>query len=168
MSDNRQKCNNKGFSLLEMIVVLAVITVVTALTTLTVVVVHNARVSEGAANMKSAITTSRVQSMAKGTEGGKLVISVDNGSVYAQIGEGEKKRICNKMIECYRTNSATMPTQVEGDNVSGGSGDIATITFNSAGMVVDADYNCFIFTRKSKSVAVMVYPETGKVVSKLL
>lgn len=155
--------NNKGFSLIELLVVIVIVAVITGMTTITLVVVDNANVSKAANTFNTAINTARVQSMSRGPEAGGLHITRENGILYYQIGPGDAKHeICSPAIDVQMvvgnyTATAGVPITTDGD--------IASISFNSAGMVIGASSSSLtklIFIRGNRRVETVLYNETGK------
>lgn len=156
---------NKGFSLVEVIVVLAIMSVAIGFVSITASVVNDSKASSAAKNMKASMTTARVQSMAKGTQKGELTIKVSsNGSVYATVGTGEEEKICSGKISVYATKADDLPTSLSGSALSG----TTSIKFNNIGIPTEYTNNCFFFKNGKKTMVVFIYPDTGKIVSKML
>lgn len=167
--------NNKGFSLLEMIIVMSVAAIMMGLITITYVAVYNANITNATDALKSAINTARVQSMAKGVDVGKLTLTKRDGFIYAQIGDEGETTICTSAIEAYYfTCTTTEPSPADYAALSGHlwpEGGTVEFTFDTAGTVrtVTPDtINCFAFKRGNRTMYVIIYPETGKVDSAIM
>ena len=87
------KLNNKGFSLVELIVVVLIMAIVTGTATVSVVIVYNARVKKAARVLRSQLELCRQKTMAKedktGTSGVYMKLYLEDGDYYATIYDGE-------------------------------------------------------------------------------
>ncbi len=152
--------SNKGFSLIELLVVVAIMAVAVGLITITYVIVHNANVAKAANTLDTAFNKARIQSMAKGTEAGKLTLWMQGGVLYYTIGD--------KAVESpTAVNNATIDIQYsDGASWSGSIDDMSDVVycFNSAGMVIQdsALPQEFEFSHGTRKVAVIFYLDTGK------
>lgn len=157
--------SNKGFSLFELLIVIAVMAVAVGFATITMAVVNNADVGKASKTFESALNTSKVQCMAKGSENGMIVITMTDGVLYYQIGDAAyPERICNKRISVTGKSA-------NGAAVTISDGFSATISFNSAGMVYnkeDSTLTSITFDNGNRKMETILYPETGKTTSKLL
>lgn len=161
--------NNRGFSLIELMVVVVIMIIAVGLVTISYTLVHNANVSKAANVLDTAFNKARIESMARGVDAGKLVIFMENGNLYYKISDtGEKTLICTSMIAVSIVSGSY--TDTVGSLVSG-TGTIAEYTFNSAGAVrtvASAPPTKFIFNRGNRTVEVVFYLETGKHETNLL
>lgn len=178
MSKNIKKCSglldNKGFSLVELLVVLAIVSIITAMAGLTLGVVNNANVSKAATRFESMLTRSRAESIARGTDAGMLTISCENGKIYGQVGTGEKELICNKQIAAYVGDVNSGFADPYGENslyLAAGNlltdGNSVEIKFSPAGSVMTNDGGAknlckLLFVKGNRRVEVVLYRQTGK------
>lgn len=152
--------SNKGFSLVELMVVIAIMAVATGLVSITYSLVHNANVSKAANTLDTVFNKARVQSMAKGTDAGQLTLWIDDDNIlYYTIGDPEGTGTA--------VNSGTTEVRYGRSGVSTtyDSMDPITYRFNSAGMVTSSgtslpDY--FEFFYGTRRVGVRFYLDTGK------
>ena len=155
--------NNKGFSLIEVLVVIAIMSVMTGLAALSISLVHNANVNDACNKIESALSSARVTSMAKGQEAGKITFIMDGGSLYYTIGDDPTRtRVTTGSITVTTNNVPKCPSA---SGAAWADGVSYTYKFNSAGMLVDSDSSpcCIILAHKARHSAVWVYRETGKI-----
>lgn len=152
--------SNKGFSLIELLVVVAIMAVAVGLVTITYAIVDNANVAKAANALDTAFNKARVQSMAKGTEAGQLTVWMTDGVVYYTIGD--------PAVETpTAVNSGTIDVNYTyASSATGAPPTMPQVTyrFNSAGMVIqDSDLvNEYVFSHGNRKVAVIFYLDTGK------
>ena len=183
--------HNKGFSLLEMIIAISILAIVAAIGAYSIVYVNNANVGNAANKLEAAFTTARVTSMAKGPEVGRLTLYYDDGVFSYTIGDDtNKEEICSFQIAVrYATNESSFRGTSFSSQLPESFKEV--IYFNSAGMIINnkdaADSysiaspgalidpepkknhnNCYYFTKGDRTIAVMIYPITGKVETKLM
>lgn len=167
--------NNKGFSLVEMLIVIGVMAILTGIVATSVALVNNANVSRAAKTFESLLNQSRTQSMAKGSDAGKLTITKENGKVYGQIGTGEKELICSRNIDVYfnaYNNGTSYTIRDYTDGAKMADGDVRVIRFATSGVAVknstvvpveDTKEFCkLIFAHGNRKAEVTLYRETGK------
>lgn len=167
------KTKNKGFSLIEMIVVLAVMSVLIAFASLSIATINNAKVNDAAARMVTMIRQARTQSISKGQEAGKLILTVEDGKLFGQIGDdGAKELISSGMIDVFvdnyqTSNPAASAGAYTSTNISGATfTGPAEIRFLPSGVVDSATSSmpCNIrFSRGNRHWRVLLYHETGRV-----
>lgn len=155
--------SNKGFSLIELIVVIAIMAVATGLVTITYTLVHNANVAKAANALDTAFNKARIQSMAKGTDAGQLTVWIEGGVMYYTIGDRatESPTAVNSAVIdiSYSDNGSTwLGPGVDMPDV--------VYRFNSAGMVIQQPGaylpKMYEFSRGTRRVDVIFYLETGK------
>ncbi len=134
--------------------------VAVGLVTITYVIVDNANVAKAANTLDTAFNKARVQSMAKGTEAGKLTVWMTDGTVYYTIGDPTVE-------PATAVNNGTIGVNYTyASGTSGASPAMPQVTyrFNSAGMVIqDSDMvEEFEFSHGTRKVAVIFYLDTGK------
>ena len=158
--------SDKGFSLIELIVVIAIMAVAVGLVTITYTIVHNANVAKAANALDTAFNKARVQSMAKGTDAGQLTVWIDGGVLYYTIGDPATENptaVNSAVIDIsYSDNGSTWL----GPNV-----DLPSVVyrFNSAGMVIQTGYQPreYMFSYGNRRVDVIFFLETGKHMTEL-
>lgn len=166
------KKDNSGFSLIEVLVVLAITAIILSMAGITMGIVNNANVSKAATRFEAMINRSRSESIAKGTDAGRLVITCENGKVYGQIGAGDKELICNKQITVYAGDVDSggadpySETSIYMTGTGLSNGDSIVVEFTPAGVVKrnDSGLNIckLLFKRGNRQVEVVLYRQTGK------
>lgn len=153
--------SNKGFSLIELIVVIAIMAVAIGLVTITYSIVNNANVSKAANTLDTAFNKARIQSMAKGTDAGQLTVWVSYGVLYYTIGDPavETPTAVNSNVIDISYTDTNGTTFGHVDFMPA-----VTYRFNSAGMVMTSGYSVrqFEFSHDTRKVDVIFYLETGK------
>lgn len=158
--------NNRGFSLVELLIVVAISAILLGLATISYNIVYNANV-EGAANRLEAVfNKARTTSMAKGQEKGKLTLKMADGYMRACIGDdtqGDVICIDTQTINCETTNAGLSDTVPTTDFT--GLTETVVFYFNSDGSInktTSSTYNRFVFTKGNRHCQFYFYPETGK------
>lgn len=81
------KNNNKGFSYVEMIVVIGIMALMVAMITISIGTVNRNRVNRASEAMESMVKNARVSAMTKGATYGYLNVAKDGSAIYAAVGE---------------------------------------------------------------------------------
>lgn len=81
------KTNNKGFSYVEMVVVIGIMALMVGMITISIGTVNRNRVNRASEALESVIKTARVSAMTKGATHGYLNIAKDGNTVYAAVGD---------------------------------------------------------------------------------
>lgn len=81
--------NNKGFSYVEMLMVLAIMAIMIGMVTISVGLVSRNTVSRTSEKLESLVNKARTTAMTKGSTNGYLFLAEVNGSVYAYVGNKE-------------------------------------------------------------------------------
>lgn len=160
--------NNKGLTMIELIVVIAVATILVGMATITLSVVNSGNTTKSASQLRSLLTKSKMESMAKGNTRGQIIVNPNGGKgMLITIGPSSEERIAGNSVQ---TGYAALAAPVE--NFASLSNTAATtIQFNSAGMVSTVDgavanyatvYQ-FGFKKGRRVDSVVFYPATGKV-----
>lgn len=159
--------SNKGFSLIELIVVIAIMAVAVGLVTITYTIVHNANVAKAANMLDTAFNKARIQSMAKGADAGQLTVWIQGGVMYYTIGDPATETPT-------AVNSAVIDISYSENGTSwvGPGVDMPQVVyrFNSAGMVIQSGGYLpreFMFSHGNRRVAVIFFLETGKHMTEL-
>jgi prepilin-type N-terminal cleavage/methylation domain-containing protein len=148
----KRRKGNKGFTLVEMVVVIAVTMILFSLAVLSMNLVTNANVKAAAKRMAFILKTARTKTMAKGPEAGKVTITTEGGNVYATIGTGADatvEQICNSAVKY------TGPTTIQ-FNTDG--------TLNMLGDTTTSTRKIVLF-RGSRTYEITIYKETGAVIT---
>ncbi|MBR6255739.1 MAG: hypothetical protein IKR23_00045 [Lachnospiraceae bacterium] len=171
----RLKNNNKGLSVLELLLVMAITVLLLSMVLISYNLINRADVKKSARRLESAIKTARVTTMSKGTKAGTLDLVFDGGNMYAVIdGAGSRDLITGGGVTVYAVEKTDDYSYVPGPGEEFGGG---KITFETNGIMrmsgVDdtgADngttHNIFSFKKGEKVFSVTVYKETGAVVVK--
>jgi len=171
--------NKKGFSMVEVLVVMSIIMVLSAVAGLSISVVNNANVSKAAKKLDSMYNDARVTAMAKGEAKGKLTLKVVNGKYYGYIGATppanikDWEQISSSAIRIARDNKPTSynpddaASHVVGTVIPEGSS--YSITFTPSGSVkvagstgIHPNTNVFTFSHGKRACVFYFYPETGQ------
>lgn len=83
--------NNKGFSYIELILVLGVMMIVVSFVTISIGLVSRNSVTRAGDKVTSKISEARMMTIAKGVEKGAAVLKFENGSYYCVIDETSYK-----------------------------------------------------------------------------
>lgn len=169
--------NKKGFSMVEVLVVMSIIMVLSAVAGLSISVVNNANVSKAAKKLDSMYNDARVTAMAKGEAKGKLTLKVVNGKYYGYIGETppanikDWEQISTSAIKVGRDNKP-VSFNVESMSVNAAAvpeGSSYSISFTPAGSVkvagtagIHPNTNVFTFSHGKRIAMFYFYPETGQ------
>lgn len=165
--------SNKGFSLIELIVVIAIMAVAVGLVTITYVIVDNANVAKAANTLDTAFNKARIQSMAKGTDAGQLTVWIDAGVMYYTIGVSDDP---DHPLVPTAVNNAGIDIRYTYHNLGSVYSEYMNpviYRFNSAGMVMDPRpgeqtlVDVFEFFHGTRSVEVIFFLETGKHMTQL-
>ena len=108
--------NNKGFSLLELLIVITVSLILVGGAVIGINLVHNANVNSAAERLESAFNSARSISMAKGQNAGAITFRVVGESVYAYIGDPEYGRgdtVTTSEMELICTGALTAHADVD-------------------------------------------------------
>jgi len=171
-----RRTNNKGFSYVEMLMVLAIMAILIGLVTLSVGVIGRNTVSRTLEKVETLCNKARTNALTKGTSSGYLNIAQFNDGVYAYVGEmieddnkdkirkdGEK--ICSKEYEI----GTNFSNNDDPDNTVGlwtGDGGIHRVAFVQSTGGVIGGLSGRVMVRKKDKIKVEsfgIYGQTGKV-----
>ena len=172
---------NKGFSLVEVMVVIAIMMIVVGIAALSFNIVSNANVSKAANSLNSSFATARSTAMAKGLDAGTLTIKVIGDKTYCYIGSAADgyAATANQMDQIA---SAAISVELSAsDSATGGAilpeGYVAQYSFRQSGGMCVVSYSggtpsysdytsdscvCYIFKNKKRGARAFIYPETGR------
>ncbi len=157
--------NDKGFSYVELILVLAIMALMVAMIGLSYGLVTRNNVSKAAAKMESVFNTARITSLSKGSEAGALNLMQENGTVYYYIGKYAPDDVTvpapewNKLTQ-YPVYITTVRNTTHSDLSDGV---VVTYKYNpSSGNFKECPYEEFIFSNGKKDSILQLYKSTGK------
>ena len=140
--------NNKGFSLIELIVVIVVAAIATSMGIISYNIVNSRNVQKAAKNFEKSVDEARTVSMAKGTANGILTLHYEGNILYCGV-NGTEREICNGQVGVF----------INGVTVQVPSG--TTISFNTAGQATST-INDLYFLRGQKGCKVTLNKIAGK------
>lgn len=162
------KKNNKGFSYVELILVMAIMAILVAMVSISMGVVSRSNVNRGAERLNASLSKARNAAMAKGTDRGTIEITCDGSKYYCFVGSSTST---NKIAERQEIGASPM---VVGYYLKGNS-EMITI---QAGTPLILKYNqstgafkelsgggyCdkIVFTNGSSTAEIKLYSATGK------
>ncbi|MCR5011410.1 MAG: prepilin-type N-terminal cleavage/methylation domain-containing protein [Lachnospiraceae bacterium] len=174
---------NRGFSLVEIMVVIAIMMILVSVAALSFSIVNNANVSKAANSINSSFANSRATCLAKGLDAGTLTIKMINGKAYSYIGSAADGYAATaSQMEKITNNSMSFEYSVSANAVGGvklADGDIKQYAFRPSGTMCVVNYSgtgdptytdftisepylCFIIKNKKRGARAFIYPETGR------
>lgn len=156
--------NNKGVTLMELLIVLALIAVLSGLAGLSLSLINSSSVDKASTMLNASIEKGRYAAMAKGgNDHGVVNISVSGGS-YVDIDSIREEMLANSSVSVFWSDYLIESTS--GMNSFSGT----SIKYNSNGMIKEifggpANYSKvyqIAFKKGKKVSAVVIYPATGK------
>lgn len=124
-----KKVNNKGFSYVEMIVVLAILALMGGMITLSYGMINRNNVSRASETLESMANQARVNALTKGTSNGYLTIAKVDNYIYAAVGpqyttaadiKANGEKVCsatNVRVEMWDLTSPSTKTLTGNTNV---------------------------------------------------
>ncbi len=157
------KNNNKGFSYVELILVLAIMALMIGMIGLSYGFVTRNNVSKAAAKMESVFNTSRITSLSKGSEAGALNLKKENDIIYYGFGKYDPDPAVST-VEWVKLAQSPVYVTLSG---SGGNEDlgstVVTYKYNpSSGAFKSCPYNKLIFSNGRAESTLILYGATGK------
>lgn len=152
---------NRGFSLVELVVVIAISAILITLITFSLSLVKGADAQNTAKRLEHLIKTTRMQALTKGADEGVMTLSLEGGAYYVTIGTGAKEFLCSQ--QSITISGAT--SVQEATNFTPISSTV--IEFRTSGKMAtygtETRYCKFILDSKGKDYEIVIYPETGSV-----
>ena len=157
------KDNNKGFSYVELILVLAIMAIMVGMIGLSYSLVTRNNVTKAAAKMESVFNTARITSLSKGSEEGALNIKQENGIIYYGIGKYDPDPDVSTVEWVKFAQHPVYITLSDGSgNVDLGSS-VVTYKFNpSSGAFKVCPYTQVIFSNSRTETTLTLFKATGK------
>lgn len=161
--------NNKGFSLVELIVVIAIMAVMVGASVITVGMIGGFKAKECAQSIETTLNKARVDTMGKfsvylkfyqGADGAFYVDTYTNGAFGSTERVGKKGVTVSYADENDLSNLRALDSTgfyVQFDRSSG--------ALRSPEVGATARVEKIVVTQGSKTITITIYPETGKVVS---
>lgn len=89
--------NNKGFSYVEMILVIGIVAIIASFATISIGLVSRNNVTKAADKVYSKVSEARMMTIAKGVEKGAAVLEYQNGTYYCVL-DGEYYKVASDPI----------------------------------------------------------------------
>lgn len=153
----RRLINNKGFTLVELIIVLAISALIVGFMLFSYSIISNNSVSKSAKKLENVLRTARTNAMSKGQAAGVVTLDVSEGVCYAVVGTGttaEERILISGAGVVVNSGLDAMPA-------AGAESTGATIVFNTNGRLKMAGAtrttgNYILFSRGTKMYKVVV------------
>lgn len=165
--------NNKGFSYVEMLMVLAVIAIMIGMVTISVGLIGRTNTRRTSEKLETLANKARTSAMTQGTNKGYLCVAEYRGAVYAYVGskiaEDNPAEVKQKGIKiCSNDMEIRMPTDSDpGSGSFTSDGLVHRISFKqSTGGLANGVNLIEIIVRKkgtSKTSSFSIFKQTGKI-----
>ena len=163
----KNSLNSKGFSYIEMIIVLAIMGIMVGMVTMSIGTIGRNNVLRTSEKLESLVNKARTNALTKGTANGCLnIVKLDDGKVYAYVG---------KSIDVIDDDTTAL-IKKEGEVVCSGdiivnvdassteSGSICQVFFKQSTGGLDKATNSTIMVKKNnKSATFTILNATGKI-----
>ncbi len=162
--------DNKGFSLVEVMVVIAIMMILVGIAALSYNIVSNANVSKAANSLNSTFASARATGMAKGDDEGTLTLKMIDGKLYAYIGsEVDGHNATASQMEKISNNAMTVVLGNAENSTAGTQltdGYEMQYQFAPSGAVkgITDSNSCvsYMFMNKKRGARMFFYQETGR------
>lgn len=186
ISSSERKLNNKGFSLLELIVTISVMLVLVGIAVATVAVLDSSYVQDAERGIKDYVSMARTKSMSVAAKDWYMSVSKEDSDYYAylykvvekKVEEGgvlvtkeeislfEKKKLGAK-LDIYFGNDTTSMTKVDDDNplkiyFDPSTGKVKMVTVGSGSMDITSGIGYIKIVRNDYEAVLKVFYNTGK------
>lgn len=170
--------NNKGFSYVEMILVLGIIAIMMGIIALSTNLIGRTNVNKGCDNLNNAMTQAKTSVMAKGDADCSMSVFCQDGKYYYYIGDAYSPD-----IDVDKVEFASLPVNITYSTQSApgvaytlGEGDVLVVRYYATSGAfaladlpddapVDMDFiETISFVHKDKMCTIRCYPATGKTV----
>ncbi len=160
----RKLIGNKGFTLVELIIVLALSALIVVFMLFSYSLITNNSVTKSAKRLENVLRQAKTNAMSKGQAAGVIKLDVDGGVCYAIIGEGSAAEETVMISGSGVVVNSGLDTAPAVSDTSNG----ATIVFNTNGRLkmagdVRTTGNYFVLSSGTKMYKVVVYKETGAI-----
>ncbi|MCR5129135.1 MAG: type II secretion system GspH family protein [Lachnospiraceae bacterium] len=158
--------NNRGFTLIEMMIVLAISALMLSVLLISYNVISNANVQKSARRLENVLRSARTRCMTRGVKKGEVTLYEQNGNIYALIGDDTRPTlICNSGVKMEYLATTTYSARAGAAPVPPLASAIK-LSFSTSGTVntfAGNPPNKFILTRDHRCFEVIVYYETGSI-----
>ncbi len=163
------KKNNKGFSYVELILVLGIIAIMMGIMALSMSLIGRTNVNKGCDSLNSAMNQARTTSMARGRTNGQITISCEGSKYYYYIGnpstsehEKDKIKFASSPVQVsytLKSNPGVLQDLDEGETIS--------IRYDQStgafGMASVGDFvETIVFSNGDQMATIKCYIPTGK------
>ena len=155
------KKNNKGFSYVELMIVIAIMGIVVGLVSLTFTLVDRTNVAKAGDRLISVLNQGRTNALTKGSSNGYVIFTKKNGALYAYVGP-KITAIDYSTQNWERISSRAIDVKLVGATIN--EGDMRYVQFSQATGAPTAGVSLsFGLSSGGKSCSVFIDAYTGKV-----
>lgn len=155
------KKNNKGFSYVELMIVIAIMGILVGLVSLSFTLVDRTNVAKAGDRLVSVLNQGRTNALTKGSSSGYVYFTKKNGALYAYVGP-EITAIDYSTQNWERISSRAINVKLAGAEIN--EGDLRFVQFSQAtGAPMAGLTLSFGLTSGNKSCSVFIDAYTGKV-----
>ncbi len=161
--------NNKGFSYVELIIVLAILAVLIGMVSISMGLISRTNVAKAADKLENTLNQARTTAMARGSSQGSIKIRCGNdGWYYYSVGNGEEVKLVSTQATIslsYTDTSGGSASVVTSELTSGGA---VTISFNQSTGAFNTIPGTTYYWENikiqngDKVAEIKLYPHTGK------
>ena len=164
------KVNNKGYSLIEIIIVVAIVAIVSSAGTASLNLIHNSKVSTAARTVNSYCKSVRLNNMTK-KELKYIHVFKKNNSNYVYVDSNKSANLTKTEKEIGNTNLAIYYGSTSGSKSAITNDNVITITFDRSGQCqllnksgsIISTVDLLSFTNGKRSSDIIISKLTGKV-----
>ena len=154
------KKNNKGFSYVELMIVIAIMGIVVGLVSLSFTLVDRTNVAKAGDRLISVLNQGRTNALTKGSSSGYVYFTKKNGALYAYVGP-QISAIDYGTQNWERISSRAIDVNLVGSSIN--EGDLRFVQFSQAtGAPVAGISLSFVLSSGGKSCSVFIDAYTGK------
>ena len=111
ISNSERKLNNKGFSLLELIVTIAIMTIMVTIAVLTVAMLDSSYVEDAERGVKDYVSLTRTKSMSVAAKDWYMTVSQDGSDYYAYIYKVVEVKVEEEGVEITKDETTEFSKQ---------------------------------------------------------